>query len=59
MYYLLSACIRHPFGKNVRATDYQVDTNDDLLRRVRAKFEFLMLFTLYIDNEKNKFVYTN
>lgn len=59
LYYSLSACIRRPFEKNVQITDYQIETNNDLLQRVRAKFEFLMLFTLYVDNDKNKFIYTN
>lgn len=50
LYYFCYVCITLPIG----ISDFQIKINNDLLRRVRAKFEYNLLFPLYVDNEKNK-----
>lgn len=58
LYYVLHACIKCPNG--ILVSDYEVELNFDLLRRVQAKFEYLSLFVLYVDNkEKDKTIYTD
>lgn len=48
LYYALHACAR-----NAKQTPYQVQLNDNLLRRVQSKFEYKLLFSLYVEYSRS------